>query len=516
MKKRLFLTLIVVATLMCMFAISVSAVEVDGIYYTLNDGENPTAVVNNENATKCILTDVVIPETITYNDVTYTVTTIDHHAFSGTQSGWGKNQTIKTLYIPETVTSIGTHFLRQCESVESVVIKAKNPNGIVLSNAEFYGCTGLISIDMSESDITSFVQYTLHGCSALTTIKFPPNLKTLGSQAFRFCSSITTIDLLDTKVESIGNFCFNSCSQLTKLRLSTTLKSIAGNAIQGVKITELVLPHGFTTTTGNAIPALSSLYMMVFPELDETSSFSSGTFYGTYPELVIYAGDKDSCEKYLVGTEDDKKLLYGYNVLPISEYDSSKTYTGKNLFYGATTCSNCNGLLEDGESFIYKDYLSEFGMGQGCTNCDNVTMTKKYDPMFTCLGYSKAEDANDEFTIGYTVNFDSVKFYEEMTSNEISCGMYIALYDVLGTNDILNADATATEGVLKIDLSGTKYNKFSAKVLNIKTEEQKATKLLIGAYVISKKDEEIEISYLDQGKKDENDKYCYITYNDII
>ncbi len=521
MKKKIILALVLVSAFVCLFAISASAAtEVDGIWYnlTVTDAEAKigTAEVTADNATQCTLTDVKIPSYVEKDGITYTVTTIAYHAFSGAQGSWGKNQTIKSLYIPETVTSIGGHFLRECKSIETVVIKAKNPNGITLPDAEFYQCTSLVSVDMSESDITSFGQYTFYSCSSLTSIKFPPKLKTIGRETFRFCSSITTIDLLDTKVESIGNFCFNSCSQLTKLRLSTTLKSIAGNAIQGVKITELVLPHGFTTTTGDAIPALSSLYMMVFPELDETSSFSGSTFYGTYPELVLYAGDKDSCEKYLVGTADNKKLLYGYNVLPISEYDSSKTYTGKNLFYGATTCSNCNGLYASEEAqFVFTDYISDMKYGKLCSHCEKVATTKTVDAMFTYLGYSAIEDGTGAISIKYIVNKASIETYFAETEKVVNFGMYAATKDALKGGDILDNEGNPNAGAFRAKMDSSFCN-IELKLTGFTTEELKATKFAIGAYVEVTSGETTEYVYLEKGEKAEGDKYQFVSYNDVL
>ncbi len=521
MKKKILLTLAIVAVFTCLFAFAVSAasIEHEGIYYstTVTDAEAKigTASVNANNATQCTLTDVVIPSSFTYEDgITYTVTAIDYHAFSGAQGSWGKNQTIKSLYIPETVTSIGGHFLRQCKSIETVVIKAKNPNGITLPDAEFYQCTSLVSVDMSESDITSFGQYTFYSCSALTSIKFPPKLKTIGRETFRFCSSITTIDLLDTKVESIGNFCFNSCSQLTKLRLSTTLKSIAGNAIQGVKITELVLPHGFTTTTGDAIPALSSLYMMIFPELDETSSFSGSTFYGTYPELVLYAGDKDSCEKYLVGTEDDKKLLYGYNVLPISDYDPNKTYSGKNLFYGAVTCTNCNGLYaSEEEQFVFTDYISDMRYGKLCSHCEKVVTTKTVAPMFTCLGWTAQIDGG-AVSIRYQANRASIAEYTSETGNVVEYGMYATIKNVLGDNEIIGENGEAGDGAVMVSLSSAFVN-LEIKLLGI-GDDQKDTLFAIGAFVKETSNEVAEYKLLEYASPKDGDKYYFTSFNEII
>ena len=101
--KKFLLMLSMIAVFACLFAISTfAATEIDGIWYDLSgSGENAVAKVTNDNATKCTLENVVIPETVTYKDVTYTVTTINDSAFSG--SPWGQNQTVKSMVIPSTL-----------------------------------------------------------------------------------------------------------------------------------------------------------------------------------------------------------------------------------------------------------------------------------------------------------------------------------------------------------------------------------------------------------------------------
>ena len=86
---------------------------------------------------------------------------------------------------------------------------------------------------------------------------------------------------------------------------------------------------------------------------------------------------------------------------------------------------------------------------------------------------------------------------------------------MLGENDILNDDETPTNGVLKINMEGTDYDKFSIKITGI-ADAQKETKFMVGAYVIDRGTEKTEISYINQGIKDEGDKYCYITYNGLV
>ena len=515
MKKKILFAISLAFLMICLFAVSALAVEIDGIYYTLSgSGDNATAAVNNENATKCTLENVVIPSTVTYDGTTYTVTSIDYHAFSGTQGSWGKNQTIKTLYIPETVTSIGNHFLRQCESIQSVTIKAKNANGITLGDAEFYKCYNLSYIDMSESDITSFNQYTFYECKALTSdgLKLPPRLTKIGYQAFRNCTSFTTLDLSNTVVESLGASSIRGCTKLTSIKFPSTLRIISGNAIQDVKITELVLPHGFNTTTGDAIPSISTLYLMVFPEVDETASFSNSTFYGQYPEVVIYSGDKTSCESYLVGNESNKKLLYGYTVKHISEYDPTKTYTGKNLFYGATTCDKCNGILGD-EKFNFTGYENEFYFASQCTHCEKETVSKRYDPMFTNLGSSAAE-YEDIMSVNYKVNAQSILEYEKITGEKVNYGVFAVRADKIGTNDIFDVEGNELSGVIAADITGTNFNLFSLKIAGF-TEAQKDIDLAMGAYVGTTKDEVTKYTYL-QISAPTNGKYYLASYNDVV
>ena len=191
--KKILIMLSMLVAFACLFAISTfAATEIDGIWYDLKgSGENAVASVTIDNATKCKLEHIVIPETVTYNDVTYTVTTINDSAFSG--SPWGQNQTVKSMVIPSTVTSFGSHFLRECKSIETVVIKSKSEAGITLYDAEFYKCSSLKSIDMSESDITSFNQYTFAYCSNLQQIELPTSLKIIKYNCFYNCYSLKSL-----------------------------------------------------------------------------------------------------------------------------------------------------------------------------------------------------------------------------------------------------------------------------------------------------------------------------------
>lgn len=506
--KKILIMLSMLVAFACLFAISTfAATEIDGIWYDLKgSGENAVASVTIDNATKCKLEHIVIPETVTYNDVTYTVTTINDSAFSG--SPWGQNQTVKSMVIPSTVTSFGSHFLRECKSIETVVIKSKSEAGITLYNAEFYKCSSLKSIDMSESDIISFNQYTFQDCKQLVTVKYSPRLKKIGGNCFRGCSSLTSGDLSGTLLESIGTWGFGGCTALTELKLPTAFKSISSNALQDSIIKELVFPHGFTTLGNDSIPFCKQLYLMVLPAIPaDSTGIHPEALHDSHPKVVIYSGDT---YEHLTGSG---KLFASYKVEPFSNYDPTKTYTEKTFFYGAETCKKCNGLLGE-EYFDFDGFDKSMAMKKQCTNCDKENVTKDYGTIFTCRGYSTPENGKGGIVIGFKVDKEALKAYKEKTGKTVEFGAFaIAEKNLAG--DVLNSDGSATSGAIKAEVSKVDIGSFELVITGFKTEVQKAAMLALGAYVIATKGEEIEISYIQKGTPSEGNKYCFISYNQL-
>lgn len=81
--------------------------EVDGIYYNI-DGNNAIVTHADDNwETPDYSGDVTIPETVTYNGTTYSVTTIGIEAFSGCSG-------LTSVNIPNSVTSIDGYAFSGC------------------------------------------------------------------------------------------------------------------------------------------------------------------------------------------------------------------------------------------------------------------------------------------------------------------------------------------------------------------------------------------------------------------
>ena len=101
--------------------------QVDGVYYNLIAKEKQAEVTSGD--TK-YTGSVTIPESFTYNGVTYSVTRIGSEAFRGCFG-------LTSVTIPNSVTSIGYSAFSGCSKLTSITI----PNSVTsIGNSAFLGC----------------------------------------------------------------------------------------------------------------------------------------------------------------------------------------------------------------------------------------------------------------------------------------------------------------------------------------------------------------------------------------
>ena len=230
--------------------------------------------------------DVVIPNSVEYNGVTYSVTSIGETAFYGCSG-------LTSVSIPNSVTSIGWAAFWVCSGLSSINVASGNthyssidgvlynyvqdtliqcpgaktsvtiPNGVTFIGwAAFFGCSSLTSVTIPNS-VTSIREGAFEGCSGLTSVTIPNSVTSIGDTAFKNCSSLTSVTIPNS-VTSIGNSAFYGCSSLTSVSIPSNITSIKNGTFYGCSsLTSVTIPNSVTSIGDTAFKNCSGLVSVV-------------------------------------------------------------------------------------------------------------------------------------------------------------------------------------------------------------------------------------------------------------
>ena len=191
MKKHL---LLLFTALLPFLASAQTKVEIDGIWYNLNENALQAEVTKGDNKYSGSIT---IPAMVTHEGVQYSVASIGDGAFYECSS-------LTTITIPESVTSIGY--------------------------AAFVRCSSLTAITIPESSrLTSIGNAAFQDCSSLTTITLPENVTSIGELAFSYCTSLTNVYYYAEAMPSTkSNAFYASYPKYATLHVSASAQSNVG------------------------------------------------------------------------------------------------------------------------------------------------------------------------------------------------------------------------------------------------------------------------------------------------
>lgn len=122
---------------------------------------------------------IVIPETVTHNKITYQVTSIGERAFENSHY-------LKSISIPNSIVDIGNDAFEKCYRLTNVII----PNSVAsIGDRAFSKCRELNCVTIG-NNVTNIGAYAFEGCKLLSVV-IPNSVKTIGYRAFDGCNLVS-------------------------------------------------------------------------------------------------------------------------------------------------------------------------------------------------------------------------------------------------------------------------------------------------------------------------------------
>src|SRR5574344_162567 len=209
--------------------------------------------------------DIVIPEKVANDGVTYSVTSIIV-AFNDCTN-------LTSVTIPKSVTNITSAF-GNCSSLTSINVDSANPIfcsdcGVLFNKDKTSvitfpgGYKGGYSIPNS---VTSIARYAFYKCANLTSITIPNSVKSISEGAFSDCTGLTSITIPNT-VTTIGQSVFYNCTGLTSVTITNSVTSISRETFFGCKgLKSIVIPNSVTSIGINACSGCLELAPVILPD----------------------------------------------------------------------------------------------------------------------------------------------------------------------------------------------------------------------------------------------------------
>lgn len=170
-----------------------------GLHCKITSGTE-VAVAEGNSSDKPYTGDITVPQTVTHDGTTYTVTSLGSSAFDGT--------TVTSVTLPQSLVKIGDY--------------------------AFYDCKQLTALEIPQS-VATIDRKAFSNCSALTSINIPAAVRTLAFDMFSKCNALTRVDLTDLSAWCTMTF---SNTDANPLNLAHHLY------LNGEELTDVVLPPG--------------------------------------------------------------------------------------------------------------------------------------------------------------------------------------------------------------------------------------------------------------------------------
>lgn len=248
--------------------------DIQGLTYILYMDHTAT-VANYDNSTPDGVID--IPDTVTKDNIDYTVTAIGDSAFES----FPTPTNVSSVFIPATVRSIGDSAFSYCNALTTVTF-AENSQLKSIGLAAFYG---------TEQLYPKFKE-----------IKIPDSVDTIGSGAFFYCQNLERITL-PSALQTLSSVTFYGCAALSEVTFPASLKTIESSVFDGCRnLSEVKLPASLTAIQSSVFHRCSAKTVFYDGSLEQWNHITADNDVLGYscPSLVM-----DDYTAQFIPVEDD-------------------------------------------------------------------------------------------------------------------------------------------------------------------------------------------------------------------
>lgn len=289
------------------------------------------------------------------------VSTFGDYAFSGCSS-------LEEITIPSSVVNIGKYAFYNCKQIKDIVIPYGNTN---IYNGTFSGCSSLEHIILPES-VMDIGDSAFDGCKSLTEISIPDIVVGIGNYAFRGCSSLQSI-VLPSALQKIGNYSFYRCENLINVEIPGGVTHIGEYAFSNcTQLEKITILNGVKTIGIHAFENCSALSKIVIPE--SVTGIGDNAFYKC--TSLTSAGPIGSGCDYEFGWQ---KKIPGYAFSYCSNLSKviipdSITEMGMVVFRGCPNLTSAGPIGSGCDyEFGWKEAIPSYAF-QSCSGLTSVTL----------------------------------------------------------------------------------------------------------------------------------------------
>jgi len=162
---------------------------------------------------KTVEGDVVIPETVDYKGISYSVVAIVNKGEA--------NKKMVSCHIPDSVRFLGSGAFSGCLNLKNIDL----PHTLEEIGDSAFSETAISQIELPEG-IVAIPAFTFCACENLEQIVIPESVKSIGKSAFKRCSKLAAVTFPE-KLEEIREEAFWMCSALKQVSIPSNVSTLA-------------------------------------------------------------------------------------------------------------------------------------------------------------------------------------------------------------------------------------------------------------------------------------------------